>query len=515
MMKRTIALTLVVAAATAVPAWAADKGLLIPAGRPTNWAWVRNDGAGYRWDVQAYGYVSSGTSSAYSTCMQLRVNNSYYSWSSQGNLSKDGSEVQTGPWGHGSIRVWRRVYVDPKLGYCRWIDIFENTSRTKQALNIEYRANMGSTIRTAVTTSGKPSVDKKDWGVITAASGTSRPAVVHVFATKNSKVRPTVQYSLRRSNSFQYRLALQIGPKETLALCLFEAQRAPYAKAVEFLKQFRPGAELRKVPAALRRIIINMRGAMLALGNLELPRDEKRDQVILTNGDQLLGEIFNEKFIIDTSLYGKVELPAKRVVGLSVPSTSDPHILIGLVDGQVLAGKFVNAPLKFTLVDGNQMTLKLSEIETAAYRLSSDKPDQIKLTKAMVVLRDGQRLIFRESDADYTFYTEHGEPKLDPGDLRAIELDTPAGGLHRAIFRNESVLSGLMVAKDLELKLDLGPELKVKRHMVRQFMFPVADEEKDPAVKVHDGRQPSPVCKGRCGQGHNRQKGLLLRRAKG
>ena len=45
------------------------------------------------------------------------------------------------------------------------------------------------------------------------------------------------------------------------------------------------------MPPALRRIIVNMGGTTLTLGNLELPREEKHDQVILRNGDQLLGRL--------------------------------------------------------------------------------------------------------------------------------------------------------------------------------------------------------------------------------
>ena len=473
---RNIGIIVLVLSVAACPIRAASKGLhVIPAGT-TNWAWIRNDGAGYRWDIYSNGYISSGTNSAYSSGMQLKVNGSYFSWSSQGNLSKDGHEVEVGPWSHGALRIWRRVYVDPKLGYCRWIDIFENTSTDKQTVSIEWRSSMGSSIRTASTTSGKAAVDKNDWGVVTATSSNSRPAVAHVFATRNSKVKPTIHYTIRSSSSFYHRLAMQVPANKTFAVCLFEAQQRPFAKAVEFLKKFRPSAELRKVPSALRRIIINMGGTTLTLGNLELPRDENHDQVILRNGDQLLGEILNERFIIET-FYGKLELPAGKVVGLSVPMPNDPQVLVGLVDGQVVAGKFLNAPLSFKLVDGNEMTLKMAKLETAAYRLSPSRPDQIKLAKAMVVLRDGQRLLFKAPDVDYSFHTEYGRPKLSPGDLRAILLDTPDGGLHRAVFRNESVLSGLMPAEDLKLTLDLGPRLDVSRHMARQFMFPVPEEK--------------------------------------
>ena len=467
-----VAVGLLLVAATVV-AGADSKGIHISGGTKTGWAWVKNDGAGFRWDVHSNGYVSNGTNGAYSNAMQLRVNGAHFSWSSNGTVGKGGHEVEVGPWSNGPIRVWRRVYVDPKLGYCRWIDIFENTSGNKTKVSIQYETRAGSSIRMAHSSLGKTSVTDKDWALATGTSSSSRPAVLHVFASRGAKIRPKVTFTINNYN-VNYAMTAQVSPNKMFALCFFGAQRNPYAKAVELVKTFDPVAELRKAPAPLRRIILNMGGALHTLGAMELPRDDKLDKIVLRNGDQLLGTLQNPSYAVET-FYGKIDLPAGRILGIQVPSPNDPQVLLALVDGQVVAGKLLTVPLKIRLADGNEMSLQTGRIRSATYAVSNERPDSIRIEKPMVVLRDGQQLFFKPESVDYTYHTEYGRLKLQAANLNVIHMDTPAGGLHRAAFKNGSVLSGLMTAEQMSIALELGRTLEVTRPILSRLVFPSTD----------------------------------------
>jgi len=459
------AVLLACAAATA----AAEKGIHITGGGNVGFTWYMNDGAGFRWDIGSNGYVSDGTNDAYDNGMQLRMGGSYFSNSSQGRLASGGREVEIGPWTRGTIRVWRRIYVDAKIGYCRWIDIFENTSTSAQTAALMYYTNVGGSVNVEYSSSGKSTVGPKDWGAVTSyRSSSSRPSVVHVWANRGAKLKP----KYRRSNdSIYYEMSLKIPPKKTLALCLFQAQRRPYTEGVKLLKEFNTRRELAKVPSALRRIIVNMGGATLMLGNVDLPRHEKHDLAVLRNENELLGKILNERFDLQT-FYGKLELPAEQVVGLSIPAPDDPHVQVVLVDGQVAAGTLLNAPLRIRLTNNNEMRLRPSKLSSATFALSADRPEEIKLSRPTITLRSGQRLTFRREDLDCTFHTEYGDVKLDPDDLSALQFDTLEGGLHRAVFRNGTILSGLLTADNLRLTLDLGPTLAIRRHLARTVLFP-------------------------------------------
>ena len=453
---------------------AAAEGFHLPGGRNTNWPWSMTDSAGYRWDISANGQVDDGTNDCYDGGMLLRVGGSGFSWSSPGKLSADGQEVEIGPWSHGSLRVWRRIYVDKKVGYCRWIDLFENTAASAQTAAIQYYTNMGGSTYMTYSTSGQADLTPKDWGIITSsASGSSRPSVVHVFATRTSKLKPRFQWS-RGNDNVYYHVSLNIPAGKTVALCFFEAQRRPYSEAQKFLKAFKPEKELRKVPSVLRRIILNMGGAVLTLGRLELPRSDKYDLVVLRNGNELLGTIANQEYGVE-AFFGKLTLPAGRVIGLSVPIESE-RIELGLIDGQVICGRLLDAPLKLKLATGgSEMELPPAKIRTASYRLSPSRPDEIAITQPMILLRSGEQLYFNPDDADLSFHTRYGDVKLSPDCVKTICLDTPEGGLHRAVFRNGSVLSGLLNVVDLKLPLQLGSTLSIRRHVIERFIFPGAD----------------------------------------
>ena len=464
------------AAASFAPA---DRpGIHIPAGRSVGFNWYLNDGAGYRWDIAANGQISDGANDAYDGGMQLRLSGSYFSSSDAGRLSADGREVEIGPWKANNLQVYRRIYIDPKLGYCRWIDIFENPGPETASVSAQYYTNLGGTVEEVYSTSGKPDVSGQDWGVVTgSSSSSSRPAIVHVFASKGAQVRPRFRYT-KNNDSVYYDFSLKVPPGKAVATCVFHAQRRPLAEARKFLDEFKPRNELTKVPAELRRIIVNMGGATLVLGNIDLPRHEKYDLAVLRNENELLGTILNERFDVET-FYGRLELGADRVVGINLPAPDDPYVQVVLVDGQVLSGRLLNAPLRIRLTNGNEMSLPPSKLAAATFALSPERPGDIKLTNPTIMLRSGQQLYFQKEDLDCTYQTQYGTVKLDGDDLRSLHFDTPEGGLHRARFRNGSVLSGLLAADALKLRLDLGPTLNIRRHLAVQCAFPV--EETDSA----------------------------------
>ncbi len=457
----------------------------LSSGQKVGFNWYVNDGAGFRWDISSNGQVSDGTNDAYDGGMQLRLGGSTFSTgSSQGIRSKDGREVEIGPWTRGSIRIWRRVYVDAKLGYARWIDIFENTSSSAQTIKVQYYSNLGGSISVTTTTTGKQDVSKQDWGLVTAGSGSSsRPAIAHIFTNKGSRMKPSVRLN-RGQDDLYINYDLKVPAGKTVAICQYEAQRKSSAEAITFLKAFKPRRELGKVSTSLRRIIVNMGGASLMMGNIDLPRHDKHDLAILRNEDELLGKILNERFNVETS-FGTIDLPASRVVGLSVPAADDPYVQLVLLDGQMIAGKLLNAPLRLKLTNGNEMSLPPEKLKAATFALSPKRPAEIKISRPTVILRSGQQIAFRTADLNLTFQTLYGNVDLNADNMVSLELDTPDGGLHRAIFRNGSVLSGLLETESLKLTLDLGPVLDSRRQIVSQFLFPAEEVSPDGLSEIN------------------------------
>jgi len=457
--------------AASAPA-AQPKGIHIRSSRQTSFTWVLQDALGYRWDISNNGMVSDGTNDAYDGGMQLQVGGSGYSGVSQGRLSKDGREVEIGPWTRSGVKIYRRIFVNVKAGYCRWIDIFQNPAARTAALPIRYYFNMGDGTHRVHASSGKPALGKADWGVVTcgSSSSSSRPAVVHVFASPHAELIPRFQHS-RGNDTIYYHATVKVPPRKTVALCFFQAQRRPYAAAVKMLKAFNPSRELRLVPRALRRILLNMGSATLQVGPVEVRRDEEADLVVLRNGDEIRGRIANERYVLRTE-FGEMTFPAGRVLALSCPGGPHRPSFAVLADGQVVAGELTSGPVVVAMTAGSRLEVPAKGLLQAAYRIGPGRPEEVFPAEAMVVLRSGPRLAFDAKGLTLPFDTAHGPVELTPGHLKAIELDTAEGGLHRAVFANGSVLAGLLARERVELTLALGPSVNLPRQRVRRLTFP-------------------------------------------
>ena len=158
------------------------NGIHIASDRVASFMWVLDDALGYRWDICSDGTIFDGTDDAYDSGMQLLVNGSSFPDSAGGTLSADSTEVEIGPWNHAGLKISRRVFINAKAGYCRWIDIFENEAAVEVNAKLQYCANMGADTHRTYTTSGGAQLTPKDWGAVTAgpsgnSSGVMAPPV--------------------------------------------------------------------------------------------------------------------------------------------------------------------------------------------------------------------------------------------------------------------------------------------------------------------------------------------------
>ena len=170
-MKHTIYLTLTIAILAIhagagivmlpvpVPAEPQTTAILpVPAGAQTTRTlpiWVRTDAKGFRWDINYTGRVNDGNRNAYDGGMSLRLSGNPIptNGSRPVKVAENKQEIILSPQLWNSVHVTRRIYVDTEGAYCRWIDVFENTSSKPVTLNVEYYTNLGNSIRTITSTS--------------------------------------------------------------------------------------------------------------------------------------------------------------------------------------------------------------------------------------------------------------------------------------------------------------------------------------------------------------------------
>lgn len=455
---------------------AGDRGgLHIPPGRTITFNHTLSDAKGYRWDIQNYGTVYQGTNYAYSNGLYLYVHGSNF-YAGTGWANKAGDEVEIGPWNwQNQVHVHRRIKVYKDVPLARWLDIFENTSAGDVTVAVRVYTYTRANIQRVATSTGKSAFGPKDWALVThSPSGNNPPALLHVVCGKHAKLRPRVQLQQAYVNVY-YDLVVPRG--KTAILCYFESQDFSFDGHVNALRRFSPQRYLRDLPAAVRKLIVNFADAAGGLPeDISFERQESADTVILRSGDPIYGTIGNDAFAID-AVFGKLTVPAARVLGMSGESALDEKVRVVLTDGQVVCGRLSGQRLRLTLPAGGTLQIPFERISQWSYRISKSRPEDVPFAGPFITLRSGDHLALAGESVKLTFQTRHGTVDLDGAHLLSLELDNPGHSVHRAVFRNGSRLAGFVGPKTIGAQLRLGLPLEVPREMVRRLVFAAEEEE--------------------------------------
>ena len=441
-------------------------GLHIPRGRRVNFNTYLNDGAGFRWDIQYHLNIGQGMNHAYSGGLYCQINNSNVSSNGNGWMNADGDEIEIGPWSRdGNIQIYRRCKVYKDQGLARWMDIFVNPSGSARTVPVRIYTCTSSSIVQTTTSSGGAAFSAKDWAFITTPDH-GRPSLLHVVCGPKSKVRPDVRIS---GNTIYANYNITVPARGTAVLCYFEAQGHSAAELKKRLSKLRIHKLLSDLSPEVRKLIVNFRSRSF-LQDIELERSGAADAVLLKNGDAIFGRITNEKFTIE-AFYGTLELPAEKVIGFAAAAGREDITRAVLVGGQVVSGKLISGPVKFSLPTGGELEIPFSRLRQCTYQVSKDKPNEFSLNDPLILLRTGDRLAFDPSLLECSFMTRHGEVKLEGKDLMEVQLLHEEGGVHRATFLNGSTLAGMLGPERIVLPTRLGPQLDISRDMILAVRF--------------------------------------------
>jgi len=200
-------------------------------------------------------------------------------------------------------------------------------------------------------------------------------------------------------------------------------------------------------------------------------RLEREDRIELNNGNVMMGTIVNKSYAV-TTLYGKIEVPARRVVGI-VPDRDKPRrVRLVQTDGQVIVGTLADQAVKLALPAGSTLDVPPESIRQLGYRISKDRPAGFAASQPMVLLRSGDRLIWTECRPKLQLAGPWGAVDLPPQSLRRIERTDTEGRGHRARLRGGTVLVGTLGPKKVTLSLKVAGELEVASKDVRLISLP-------------------------------------------
>ncbi len=420
--------------------WAQDILINVPQ--------ILSDGAGYNWDIQQGGGVSEGTSDAYDGAMVLTINgiNPPFSPSGQGYL--EGRAFRFSVEGPAAglpdgVVIERWVYVPTEIGCAMWIDVFENSSGAAVEINYGIRSDHGSDGGTEVfyTSSGDTIVDEEDFAAISDDQfGGSDPAVVHIWGSEDSDMRPGATLSTGTDVLIYSYPSLSVGPGDRIGVGYVEAQRTSREDAQAFVESFDPSETILELAELAEVSLLNFAGGRQGF---KLLRGEDADILELRGGDFLAGEILVENYVLQTS-HGLLDVPAEKVASVIFGELGTDRLF--LVNGEIVAGSLDLATVTFRTASGRDLQALRGMISRLGYRKRADEPEDALAVKLGVHTRDGAVYACSPQAEVVALQTVFGKVQLPWKQIVEIDL---SGELHHVRLKSGSSLHGLLLPETL------------------------------------------------------------------
>ncbi|HEV8605437.1 MAG TPA: hypothetical protein VGQ99_08735 [Tepidisphaeraceae bacterium] len=409
---------------------------------------VLPDEQGIRWDIQHDGSIGDGGNDLYDGGGHLYLDGNTQ-WMSGGtaSFSRERNEVVLGPTSYRELNVSRRIAVNSKLGFCRWAEVFENSSGQKTSVRLRVHFDMGGGIQFI-----QPNIDeKRNKQTIGMAIGDGRHCVGVAGAGRGSRIVPRFEPQ-QGGDQFNMYYDLEIGPRQTAVIVHAQIYRQQFNAAAAVLGEIKDKEYLAQLPADLQRKVVNFRVGDSAIGDLEILRGEIFDVVELRGGDMLRGEIRQPAYRLET-FYGLLNLPVDKVVGLINVGDFRPRQLLVMRDGEVFGGHLAEQEMSVRLSSGQEMRVPLRQIARAGYRRRMGEPEEWNFTKPMVFLRSGDRMEVKLPAAEVAVSTRYGILKLKPQIIGSIAYQSEERSVHEVVLVDGSRFAGLVLMDSYEMEL--------------------------------------------------------------
>jgi len=229
---------------------------------------------------------------------------------------------------------------------------------------------------------------------------------------------------------------------------------------------------MKDLPMAVRVRILNMKVSS-SFGGVELERLDTADNVVLKTDDPIVGDIRNKSFKLET-IVGPLHLKADDLVGMASGPTG--VLKFAMLDGQVISGKCPGGKLDVSLGASGLLHIPLEKISQWSYRISSQRPDQVKPLGPSLVLTSGDHLALDDSNGlpRLAFQWACGRVGLDGSALREVSIASPGSGKFNAVFLNGTSISGTLSAaqpEGLGFNVKMGGEIRVKPQKIAAVRF--------------------------------------------
>jgi hypothetical protein len=443
---------------------------------------VLADEVGIRWDVQNDGSIADGGNDLYDGGGHLYIDNNFqFRCGGAATFNRERNEVALGPISYRELNVSRRIAVNQKLGFCRWAEVFENTSPQKQSVQFRVHFDMGGGIQ-FIQPLRDPRRKEQTIGI---SIGDGRHCVGVMGAGRGSKLAPRFEPQ-QGSDRFNMHYQLEIPPKQTAVIVHAQVYRQQFAAACAILDEIKDREFLSQLPADLQKKVVNFRTGDSAVGDLEILRGEVSDVVELRGGDVLRGQINQGVYRLQT-FYGLLDLPVEKVVSLINVGDFRPRQLLVMSDGEVYGGHLAEPQLSVRLSGGQEMRVPVRQISRVGYRRRGEEIEDWTFNQPMVFLRSGDRMEVKMPEADIAVSTRFGVLKLKPQIIGSIAYQDQEQSVHRVQLVDGSRFAALVMADSYEVELATQaamPPVRFSTASLARMQFNAAVNEPNDATAV-------------------------------
>ena len=199
------------------------------------------------------------------------------------------------------------------------------------------------------------------------------------------------------NNVMQYTMQLEVPAGKTVAVMHLHAIVATPDKGTELVDALKLSKIVSDLPPDIRKAIVNFPVSRVYIGDREILRGSLFDVVELRGGDSLFGTLQEKSYKLKT-LFGEIDLPAEKVVGLINVGQFRPRQLVVSTEGEMIGGTLAKQTIDLQLGSGQVTQIPLSQISRIGYRKRADEPDEWKFDKPMVLLASGDRMNIQMPD---------------------------------------------------------------------------------------------------------------------
>jgi len=469
------------------------------------------DSLGFRWDINTRGQVGDGTSDCFDGGLRLRISNQdfYANALNERQMTADGSEYVLSVTLNGLL-VTRRIRIDRTRSGVRYLEILENPGRSTVQRIVELHSNMGSSCSGTITSGGKMfagTLDKKDIGIVTSSTSSSRPQVMFLVCGQRAPVKPSISVS---GDNVHVKYNVSIKPGQTVVIAHWVAQRRGVnAGSVEdlFKSFYRAGRLLKpEIPRKLRRFITNFRRAGgsavddVAFALLEPMEDvlverdiERGENDIMSFGEdgRLTGRLAGTNLVMSTS-FGRTSLALDSVALLCGGAGAGRRMVVHLRDGQCLVGKLHAENLKLSSDNGWSIPLTPEKIDVLAMHATGRDGEPPAGAAAFVRSKTGDCLALDTNAAScIKVVTPWGGTDIPLAELRQVSYRRDPLPWYRVMLKDLTHLSVMIPDQTVELgTVCFGPiKMATREILVLASVSDIASDSLDEAPRADEVRE--------------------------